>query len=88
MYSANFSAAQNSHLTNASQWRALVAHAQIWARPKLPLSGDDVMKAGVPAGPKLGEVMREIEAWWIDADFPDDRMAVIERLKAVAQGLA
>ncbi|MDX2276819.1 MAG: CCA tRNA nucleotidyltransferase [Hyphomonadaceae bacterium] len=73
---------------NAAQWRALTAHALMWARPKLPLTGDDVMKAGVPAGPKVGEVMRELEAWWIDADFPDDKLAIIERLKAVAQGLS
>jgi poly(A) polymerase len=71
-----------------AQWRALVAHAGVWARPKLPLSGEDVMAAGVPAGPMVGEVLREVEAWWIDADFPDDRLSVIERLKAVAQGMA
>ncbi len=72
----------------AQQWRALVAHAQMWTPPKLPLSGDEVMAAGVPAGPKVGQVMREVEAWWIDADFPDDKLSVIERLKAVAQGMA
>jgi poly(A) polymerase len=75
-------------VTNAAQWRALIAHAHMWKRPKLPLSGDEVMAAGVPAGPKVGEVMREVEEWWIDADFPDDKLAVIERLKAVAQGMA
>ncbi len=72
----------------AQQWRALVAHAQMWTPPKLPLSGDEVMAAGVPAGPKVGLVMREVEAWWIDADFPDDKLSLIERLKAVAQGMA
>lgn len=72
----------------AQQWRALIAHGQMWTPPKLPLSGDEVMAAGVPAGPKIGAVMREVEEWWIDADFPDDKLSVIERLKAVAQGLA
>jgi poly(A) polymerase len=70
-----------------SQWRALLAHAAMWRRPKLELSGEDVMAAGVPAGPKVGQVMREVEAWWVDADFPDDRLSIIERLKAVAQGV-
>jgi poly(A) polymerase len=70
------------------QWRALLAHGQMWTPPKLPLSGDEVMAAGVPAGPKVGEVIREVEAWWIDADFPDDKLSIIERLKAVAQGMA
>lgn len=72
----------------AQQWRALVAHGQMWTPPKLPLSGDEVMAAGVPAGPKVGLVMREVEDWWIDADFPDDKLSVIERLKAVSQGLS
>jgi poly(A) polymerase len=72
----------------AQAWRALVAHAQMWTPPKLPLTGDEVMAAGVPAGPKVGLVMREVEDWWIDADFPDDKLSIIERLKAVAQGLA
>ncbi|MBL8531812.1 MAG: CCA tRNA nucleotidyltransferase [Hyphomonadaceae bacterium] len=72
----------------AQAWRALLAHGQMWAPPKLPLSGEEVMAAGVPAGPKVGLVMREVEEWWIDADFPDDKLSVIERLKAVAQGMA
>jgi poly(A) polymerase len=72
----------------AQQWRALVAHAQMWTPPKLPLTGEEVMAAGVEAGPKVGAVMREVEAWWIDADFPDDKLSIIERLKAVAQGMA
>ncbi|MGE0531420.1 MAG: CCA tRNA nucleotidyltransferase [Hyphomonadaceae bacterium] len=72
----------------AQQWRALTAHAKMWKPPKLPLTGDEVMAAGVPAGPKVGVIMREVEDWWIDADFPDDKLSVIERLKAVAQGLS
>ncbi|MGE0596736.1 MAG: CCA tRNA nucleotidyltransferase, partial [Hyphomonadaceae bacterium] len=72
----------------AQQWRALLAHGQMWTPPKMPLTGDEVMAAGVPAGPKVGQIMREVEEWWIDADFPDDKLSVIERLKAVAQGLA
>ncbi len=75
-------------VSKAQQWRALVAHANMWQPPKLPLTGDEVMAAGVPAGPKVGVVMREVEDWWIDADFPDDKLSVIERLKAVAQGMS
>lgn len=72
----------------AQAWRALLAHGAMWAPPRLPLSGDEVMALGVPAGPKVGAVLREVEDWWIDADFPDDKLSIIERLKAVAQGLA
>jgi poly(A) polymerase len=72
---------------HAAQWRALLALAQSYVRPVLPLSGEDIMAAGVPEGPLVGAVRREVEAWWIDADFTDDRLSIVERLKAVAQGL-
>jgi poly(A) polymerase len=70
------------------QWRALIPMARTWPRPTLPLTGDEVMAAGVPRGPLVGQVMREVEDWWIDQDFIDDKLSVVERLKAVAQGLA
>ncbi len=79
--------AEDANPKAGTQWRALLEHAAVWTPPKLPLTGDEVMAAGVPAGPKVGEVMREVEAWWIDADFPDDKLSIVERLKAVAQGL-
>lgn len=69
----------------SSQWRALLAMAETWVKPRLPLTGDEIAAAGVPHGPKVGEVMRAVEAWWIDSDFTDDKLSIIERLKAVAQ---
>jgi poly(A) polymerase len=72
----------------AMQWRALLPMAQSWPRPTFPLTGQEVMAAGVPEGPMVGEVMREIEAWWIDQDFIDDKLSIVERLKSVAQGMA
>jgi len=70
------------------QWRALLPMAQSWPRPTLPLTGDEVVAAGVPRGPMVGQVLREVEDWWIDQDFIDDKLSVVERLKAVAQGMA
>ena len=72
----------------AVQWRALLAMARTWTPPTLPLTGQEVMAAGVPEGPMVGQVLREIEAWWIDNDFIDDKLSLVERLKAVAQGVA
>jgi len=70
------------------QWRGVIALAEGWPRPQFPLSGADVLAAGVPKGPLVGEVLREVEDWWIDHDFLDDKLSAIEKLKAVAQGLA
>ena len=71
-----------------TQWRALLPMAQSWPRPTFPLTGEEVMAAGVPRGPLVGQVMREVEAWWIDNDFISDKLSIVERLKAVAQGMA
>lgn len=72
----------------ANQWRALIPLAETWTPPTFPLTGEDVVNAGVPRGPMVGQVLREIEDWWIDLDFIDDKLAAVERLKAVAQGMA
>jgi poly(A) polymerase len=69
------------------QWRMLLVYPDTWTVPSLPLSGEEIMAAGVPRGPLVGAVRREVETWWIDLDFTDDKMAVLERLKAVAQGM-
>ena len=47
-----------------------------------------MIAAGVPEGPMVGKVMREVEDWWVDSDFIDDKLSLVERLKSVAQGMA
>jgi poly(A) polymerase len=79
--------AASTRPSTTSQWRGLLALAQTWTPPAFPLTGDEVLAAGVPKGPMVGEVMREVEEWWIDQDFMDDKLAAVERLKAVAQGM-
>jgi poly(A) polymerase len=70
------------------QWRGMIALAEGWTLPVFPLTGQDVMNAGVPKGPLVGQVLREVEDWWIDHDFLDDKLSAVEKLKAVAQGMA
>ncbi len=70
------------------QWRGMIALGEGWSPPKFPLTGDDVVKAGVPKGPMVGEVLREVEDWWVDHDFIDDPMSAVEKLKSIAQGMA
>jgi len=70
------------------QWRMLYTYPDTWAPPEFPIKAEDIKAAGVAEGPLHGRVRREVEAWWVDMDFTDDKLAAIERLKAVAQGLA
>ena len=70
---------------NTFQWRAMLAMADSWVKPDFLLTGQMIKQAGVPEGPEIGRVRREVEEWWIDADFTDDEFSIIERLKAVVQ---
>jgi poly(A) polymerase len=77
--------AEDPKETNFVQWRALLAMADAWKRPKFPLDGGNVMAAGVPQGPLIGKILEEVEEWWIDSDFIEDEFSLAERLKAVVQ---
>lgn len=79
--------ADDPKASNFIQWRALLALADSWQRPRFPLSGGNVMHAGVPEGPLVGRVLAEVEEWWIESDFTDDEFSLAERLKAVAQAM-
>ncbi|HEV2650283.1 MAG TPA: CCA tRNA nucleotidyltransferase, partial [Rhizomicrobium sp.] len=49
--------------SNAIQWRMMLAVSDAWERPKFPLSGREVMLAGVPEGPMVGRILEEVEDW-------------------------
>lgn len=79
--------AEDPKESNFIQWRALLALADAWERPRFPLTGANVMAAGVPEGPLVGRILAEVEEWWIESDFTDDEFSLAERLKAVVQAL-
>ena len=62
----------------------LLAQAKAWPKPRFPLGGADALALGVPAGPRIGLLLREVETWWIGADFPAE--GARERLAELAKG--
>jgi len=80
--------AEDPRGSNGVQWRALLALADAWERPVFPLTGSNIMAAGVAEGPLVGRILAEVEDWWIDSDFTDDEFSLAERLKAVVQATA
>ncbi len=64
----------------AADWSDALALPDRWAAPKLPVSGADIVACGIPPGPAVGELLRALEAWWIECDFAPDRAALLRRL--------
>jgi len=65
---------------NPIQWRMLMTMSETWQRPRFPLTGRDVMRAGVTEGPDVGRLLAQVEDWWIGTDFAADEGALRDRL--------
>ncbi|WP_180900900.1 CCA tRNA nucleotidyltransferase [Martelella soudanensis] len=66
----------------------LVGLAETWEKPQMPLSGGDIVAAGVSAGPQVGDYLKKLEEWWVDGDFKADRAALAARLETLRAGKA
>lgn len=53
-------------------WHDKSRLAASWRPPAMPISGTDVMALNVPAGPPVGQILRDFEDWWIAAGFPSE----------------
>jgi poly(A) polymerase len=70
-----------------TQWRTMLAFESGFVAPRFPIDGTQVIAAGARPGPAVGAILAEVERWWVDNDFIDDELSLIERLKAVVQAL-
>jgi poly(A) polymerase len=69
---------------SAAPWQAVLAQARGWTPPVFPVAGRDVSALGIAQGPRVGELLRAVEDWWITEDFRPDRAACLSRLRAEA----
>ncbi len=70
---------------DSDTWRRLIRLAQTWTPPDFPITGADIKAAGVREGPRVGEVRRTIEAWWLAGDFTANRAAALAELRALLE---
>jgi poly(A) polymerase len=70
-----------SRLGVAVSFMSHVEMAASWDIPKFSLRGEDVKELGVSEGPVVGDLLQEVEAWWIAGDFAADRRACLRKLR-------
>lgn len=58
----------------AAQWAGPLSAYQ---RPRLPISGKDLIAMGLPPGPAVSRRLGEVEQRWVAAGFPADRAKVM-----------
>jgi poly(A) polymerase len=63
--------------------RRLLALAETWTPPRLPVGGRDLARLGIEPGPETGRLLNAFEEAWVADDFPNQGHA--ERLAALVR---
>lgn len=66
---------------NIVDWKATWDATKDWKAPEFPVSGEDIIAAGAPEGPDVGEILEDLEEWWVDQAFRPDRDECLDRLR-------
>ena len=70
---------ESDALMDAGGYARLMKFTEAWTRPTFPLGGADLQAVGVPAGPGMGKLLKQLEEDWIESDFRLERGALLER---------
>ncbi len=62
-------------------WIAQIEAAGGFEPPPFPLTGRDLLAAGLPRGPAVGEALEALRDWWLAEGFRPDRAALLGRLR-------
>ena len=71
------------NIESETTYPAMLKDAHEWKAPTFPVTGADVLTRGVPEGPEVGDLLREVENWWIERDFAPERASTLKRLDAL-----
>lgn len=72
-------AEEDKAMMEAGGLSRLLAFAGKWEKPVFPVKGADLAALGVPAGPTLGALLKQLETDWIESGFSLGRAALLER---------
>ncbi|MCW5697625.1 MAG: CCA tRNA nucleotidyltransferase [Bauldia sp.] len=62
-------------------WRDSASLPARWTAPVFPLSGRDLIAAGLRPGPELGAILKDLESWWITEDFAPEKSVLLNRFQ-------
>jgi poly(A) polymerase len=65
---------------------AALAIVSDWEPIHFLIQGADILKFGIPAGPKIGETLHAVEEWWIANDFRPSRDECLAEAKRFLGG--
>lgn len=64
-------------------WESARDMLENWQPKTFPLKGEDLLVMGLPPGPRIGEILHQVEAWWVAQNFVPDHAACIKKAKSL-----
>ena len=52
-----------------------------WREPRFPLSGADLAARGIPPGPEMGKLLKQVEEWWVAEGLTKGRDECLAELR-------
>ncbi|HUU66123.1 MAG TPA: CCA tRNA nucleotidyltransferase [Methyloceanibacter sp.] len=65
-----------------TEWDRALALPERWQAPSFPLRGADIMALGVE-GPVIGEILRALEAGWLESGFSEEQEVLLAKAKTL-----
>ena len=62
-------------------WVKVLTLPDRWQVPIFPINGNDIKALGLAAGPRIGEIMREAQDWWLASDFKPGKEELLLRVR-------
>ena len=67
-------------MAQSGRFSRLLQRAENFEKPVFPLNGADVIAKGIAAGPEVGDLLSQMEAMWVQANFTLSRDTLLSRL--------
>lgn len=67
-------------------WIGLLETCDGWQGVVFPIRGEDVVALGIAEGPRIGELLAQVENWWEDGDYAAGRDECLKKLKSLLGG--
>lgn len=61
-------------------WQGMLDLPDRWKIPVMPVSGGDLLAAGMNPGPEIGVTLRRLEDWWVASGFTPGKHDLLKRL--------
>ena len=74
----------NAAMMRAGHLSKLLEYLDSYERPKFPVSGGDLLAAGLEKGPEIGKVQRALEDDWISSGFTLERDTLLAKIPEYA----